>query len=159
PQRRVPGPEGGRLAVLPAASPPHRDAARLGLLGERGGQARLADPRVAAEQDDASLAGERSIERGTQLLDLALAPDERNGRRGWPRPRSRLPVGGRLRQRPDEPDSCGTLGSLGVPGERTGRGVWVVWIRGPPASGDLAGELDGLPQLRPPRAAVGGAAR
>ena len=56
-------------------------------------------------------------------------------------------------------DARGTLGALGVPGERTRQVVRLVKIGGPAASGDLAGELDGLPQRRPPRAAVGRAAR
>ena len=50
PERGVPRPEGGRRAVLPAASPPDRDTARLGLGGEYAREARLADARLAREQ-------------------------------------------------------------------------------------------------------------
>ena len=41
-------------------------------------QARLADPRLAAEQHDAAAAAERRIEGGAQLADLALAIDHGN---------------------------------------------------------------------------------
>ena len=54
-----PGPEGGRAAAVPSARP--RDAVALGrrALAQRGGQARLADARLAREQHEGAVPGRR----------------------------------------------------------------------------------------------------
>ena len=70
-----PRPEGGRAAAVPSARP--RDAVALGrrALAQRGGQARLADARLAREQHEAAVPGRRLVERRLQVGELACAPE------------------------------------------------------------------------------------
>jgi hypothetical protein len=78
PERGVPGPEGRCRAVLPAASPPQRDAARLRFGGEHAGEPRLPDAGLPGEQSDAAAPGQRARERGLELGDFPFTIDERD---------------------------------------------------------------------------------
>ena len=74
-----PRPIRGRPARLPAAPPQHREAAldrqRRGPIGEAG----LADAGLARQQDELPPPRRRPFERGADLGELALAPDEHGG--------------------------------------------------------------------------------
>ena len=92
-----PRPVGGRPARLPGAAPQHRVAVVGGSFGDRLGQARLADPRLAGDEEQRALAAPRLGEGREQLVALGAPPDERRaaarlhsrlrGRRGDPRRR------------------------------------------------------------------------
>jgi hypothetical protein len=64
--------------VLPASARRHLPAARSGLAGDLLQQACLADPRLAAHEEEAAAALARVVERGAQLLELARSADERS---------------------------------------------------------------------------------
>ena len=70
-----PGPVGGGAAAVPAARPRHAMPVGRGALAQRGGQARLADPGLTGEQDEAPVARRRVLERGVEIGQLAGAPE------------------------------------------------------------------------------------
>ena len=61
---------------LGAAADEHRVTARRGALGELAEQARLADPRLAADHEPAGPPASKAVERGVDRLELLAAPDE-----------------------------------------------------------------------------------
>ena len=71
-----PGPVGGRAATVPAASPRPGGPARRGVLDELARERRLADSRLAGQQDEAAAPSEGALERRLELRKLAAAPHE-----------------------------------------------------------------------------------
>ena len=71
-----PRPVGGRAAAVPAAAPRPGGAARRGVLDELARERRLADARLAGQQDEAAAPGEGALERRLELRKLAPAPHE-----------------------------------------------------------------------------------
>ena len=80
-QRLHPRPVGGRASGLPAAADQDQRAACPRTRGELLGEPALADARLADEQEQPSAAGQRIVEAGGQLRQLALATDEGRRRR------------------------------------------------------------------------------
>jgi hypothetical protein len=71
-----PGPEGRRALGLAATSPHRREATVLGDLGDRGGEAALADARLAGEQHETAVARSDRGERRADPGQRAVPPDE-----------------------------------------------------------------------------------
>ena len=72
----APRPVGRRAARLPAAAPRGRRPAVLGAPSELLGQAALADPRLAGQQEHAAASRESASSRGEQLAELVFPADE-----------------------------------------------------------------------------------
>ena len=71
-----PRPEGGSAFALVAATPQNARTGLLGVQRQLLRRACLADPRLAAEQDQAAAARGRVGQRSSQCRQLALASDE-----------------------------------------------------------------------------------
>src|SRR5262249_2652532 len=143
----VPRPEGRCRAVFPAASPPDRHAARLGLVGQGARQAGLADPWLSAEQHDAPAPAESGTEGGVQLPDLALAVDERYGRGGGLSRGLRPHGSGRLARGSKRQNPHRTVLLILIPGRKTRYIARVIRI----ACAAAPRDLNGLPQGCLPR--------
>jgi hypothetical protein len=78
PQRLHPWPVRGRTRILPSASPQDLAPALACTCRELVRQPALADPRLAAEQDQSTAAETRLGEVLQQFTELALAPHERS---------------------------------------------------------------------------------
>jgi hypothetical protein len=76
-ERLHPRPVRRRAARLPAAAPQHVRPSLLRPAGEFVGEAALADPRLADEQEEPPTAGQRVVEPGLERVELPLAADER----------------------------------------------------------------------------------
>jgi hypothetical protein len=82
-QRLLPGPE--RRGALPAGTPGDGGASRLGPVGGRRGQGRLADPGLAGEGDEPAPGRQGGLDQGPQLGEGPVAADETGrGRRHAP---------------------------------------------------------------------------
>jgi hypothetical protein len=75
-RRLPPGPVRGRPRPFPAAAPGHPGLPSAGLGADLLGQARLADPGLAADEDQLALAAQGAVERGPELGPLGAAADE-----------------------------------------------------------------------------------
>ena len=75
-KRLHPGPVGGSAARLPAATDEHAHPARARTTDQLLGEAALADPRLADEQEEAAMPGQRILEPREQCTQLSLAADE-----------------------------------------------------------------------------------
>ncbi len=73
-----------RRGAAPAARPDHPRAAGGGVLGERRGQAGLADARIAEHEMDPATPAAGVVEGVVQLAQLADAPDQRALRPAFP---------------------------------------------------------------------------
>ena len=89
-QHLYPGPVGGRALGLPAA-PPQDAHVGGGAGGQLVGQAGLADPGLADQQEEASVAGARVGERALQRPQLRVAAQQRRHRRSLRRRGGRCP--------------------------------------------------------------------
>ena len=69
-------------ALLPAAPPHNRDPAVLGLLADGSGQVRLADSRLAFEEEQRAVSRSGGVEAGDQRVELPLASDQGRARSG-----------------------------------------------------------------------------
>ncbi len=69
-------------ALLPAAPPHDRDPAVLGLLADGSGQVRLADSRLAFEEEQRAVSRRGGVEAGDQRVELPLASDQGRARSG-----------------------------------------------------------------------------
>src|SRR5262249_44952147 len=121
-------------------------------------QARLADARLAPEQHHPPAPAEGGIERGAQLLDLVVAPDERDRRHGhWRAGRTRNDVEALLNRSVRLTSSGGLPPPGPPPGFRVTRvvsGLPAALRRRPIDSGAHPGDqlLDRVEQPRSPRA-------
>src|SRR3954454_23051062 len=75
-QQLHPGPEGGGTARLPATPAEHGDVALAGVRRELVGQTALADPRLAADEHDATVPRARPVEGGEHVRQLVVTSDE-----------------------------------------------------------------------------------
>jgi hypothetical protein len=73
----LPGPVGRGAAPVPAARRGDERAALVGSVDERAGQARLADARLAGDEEQAAVPRDGAVERLVELCELALAAEER----------------------------------------------------------------------------------
>jgi hypothetical protein len=75
-KRLYPRPVGRRAAGLPAASDEDVDSVLPGAIGELLDEPALADAGLAADQEEAALAGKRLVETMKELAQLSVAADE-----------------------------------------------------------------------------------
>src|SRR5204862_1408352 len=75
-KRLHPWPVGGGAARLPAATDEHARPPRARTTDQLLGEAALADPRLADEQEEAAMPGQHILEPREQLGQLGLAADE-----------------------------------------------------------------------------------
>ena len=80
-ERLHPRPVRGCAGVLPASPPEDEVALASRLPGQLVGEATLADPGLATEEDQAPASRARLVQQGDELAKLAVPPDEFRSRR------------------------------------------------------------------------------